>query len=1149
VLAGRYRIDWFAARGGMGEVYRAVDIELGVPLALKTIRPEVASDPSFLRRFKQEVLLARSVSHPNVCRIYDLGRDETTGVTFLTMEYLAGETLASRIRTRGPIAADDALPIVRQLTDALEAAHRAGIIHRDFKSLNIMLVNGKSGERAVITDFGLAMAFGVSETARVIDRTSAPDSSSAISPSDADPVTAVVGTDSTVGMETHAGRVAGTPAYMSPEQLTGGTVGPASDLYSLGVVLYEMATGRLPFPGPGPADLARGRVTMEPPAPSLFAKVGPEWDRTILRLLSQEPEERYSSAREVVLALEGRVSDGEAARYSLPAECDAFVGRSSELAILARHLEGRPQTPDARLDLSHPFTVDPVSRLLTLQGLGGTGKTRLAQRYGWESLSRWPGGVWFCDLSEARTAEGIAVAVATALNVPLGRDDPIVQLGHAIAGHGRSLVILDNFEQVVEHAGTTLGKWLERARDTSFLVTTRERLRLPSEATLEVEPLDTTAHAVELFEVRAQSHRPGFLVDEANRDLVGEIVRTLDGLPLAIELAAARLRTLSLNQLCDRLVDRFGILAGGIRGRHATLRTALDWSWDLLLPCEQSAIAQASVFDGGFTLEAAEAVIDLSEDHTAPPVLDVMQALVDKSWLRARVAFETPRFEMYPTVREYASERLRPDGTRAGFPHAAPSRQAVEARHGSYYAGMGTDESIEMLDRPGGATRWAALQLELDNLVTACRQAVRRGNEETAAAAYRAAATVLGRRGPLRLSVDLGNDTLACLHKSALRASVLSTLALANELSGAMAEARAHYQEALVIYREIGDRRGEGAALSGLGTLHRKQGRMEEARVQFDAALAIHREVGNQRSEGCVLASLGLFHYHQGRMEEARSCLEAALAIFVEVGDRRSAYMAYFGLGNVSLDQGRTERARACFDEALAISRDVRDRRGEGAIICSLGNLDVEMGRMEEARARYEAALAIHRAVGDARFEGIVLGNLGIVDRDAGRVEMARRHFEAALRIHRGLGNRRLEGRVLGNLGVLNQTQGRMNEARADYEAGLALSREVGDRGGEGSVLGNLGSLALAQGRMEEARRYLDEGATIFREVGDRLELGRLLCVRGEYERLRSNLPASRSALAEATEIAEALCAPPASELAREIAELRRRLDDEDRAQ
>ncbi len=1168
VLGNRYRIMKLLGRGGMGEVYRADDLDLGVPVALKTIRPEIASDPAVLRRFKQEVLLARSVTHPNVCRIYDLGRhhDAARDVTFLTMEFLPGETLSARIQSRGRLSRAEASLIARQLADALDAAHQAGIVHRDFKSANVMLVPTEKGERAVITDFGLAMGAEEADVPAQAERSS--------------------------GTWISGGPIfLGTPAYMSPEQVRGERAGPAADLYAFGVVLFEMATGSVPFSGRTPLETALLRLGSPPPSLSALVDVDAEWEAAIQRLLSLEPGGRFTNGADAVAALEGREAapasgavskSSHRAAFRLPAERDAFVGRTRKLAELADRLEGgRSQ--------------------VTVLGVGGTGKTRLARRYGWTSLDRWSGGVWFCDLSEARTADGIVHAVAAGLDVPLGKDDPIAQLGHVIAGRGRALIILDNFEQVREHTEATLGQWVALARDASFLVTSRERLQLEGEAVLDLDPLDPETEGIELFAERARAQVAGFALD-SNRAMVRDIVRSVDGLPLAIELAAARLRALSLEQLRARLVDRLGLLVGPKRGRQGTLRATLDWSWELLEPWEQAAVAQASVFEGGFTLEAAEAVLEVTNWSEAPAVLDVVQALVDKSWLRARSVLGAPRFEMYATVREYASEKLRGAAVGAGgatgteveadlaaepMSHPGVPCEEVERRHGVYYAAMGTEEAVEALDRHGGVAKRAALHLEIDNLVAACKRAVERADPETATGALAASWEVLSLTGPMAVAVDLGQlvtgmpeiqpvqraravrrlglalravgrgEESRCCYEEALaihrelgdRKSegwILCNLSLLLAGQGSVKEALRFGEDALAVYRDVGDRPSEGIVLGGLGIAHILQGHVTEAERHFDEALAIFREVGNRRYQGVTLANLGNMYDAQGRMEEARRCCEEALVIHREVGSRRFEGATHGVLACIHRKQGRPEDARRCYEEGLAIDREVGDRTFEGSKHSGLGLLEAEQGHIEEALHHYGKALAILREVGARRSEGSVLANLGTLWMGQGRMEEALHHYLEALAIQREVGDRHFEGVTLGKLGRLHARQGRPEEALRLYQEALTIHREVGDHPSAGIVLSNLADLHTKQGRMEEARRCLEEGIPELRAVGNRMDLAMTLCILGECERQQANLPAAHAALAEAETIAESQAATPDSELAGKIAELRQALTIEE---
>jgi predicted ATPase/class 3 adenylate cyclase len=428
-------------------------------------------------------------------------------------------------------------------------------------------------------------------------------------------------------------------------------------------------------------------------------------------------------------------------RHNLPAERDSFVDRVNEMRALIDRL-------------------DAGSRLVTVVGVGGIGKTRFASRGGWRQLGDWPGGVYFSDLSEARTLEGVLSAVAGALGTPLSARDPVQQIGHAIAGRGRCLVILDNFEQVVALAADTLGRWLDRAADAAFVVTSRERLHLRGEEVFALEPLPPDRDAIDLFVDRARAQNPTFVLDDDNRATIGRIAALVDGLPLAIELAAARSRMLAPPQLLERLHSRFQLLGGarGAAARQATLKATIDWSWQLLTPWEQTAFAQCSVFEGPFTLEAAEAVIDASPWPDAPPALEIVQALVDKSLLKSVPASTHARADdelalgMYLSVREFAAERLDAAGQSA--------RSGAEQRHGQYYAAFGSDEALHALDCAGATGRRLVPARDMDNLIVACRRAMQRDDADSAVPLYRAIGEVVHRQGPFSLAEALGPQLL-----------------------------------------------------------------------------------------------------------------------------------------------------------------------------------------------------------------------------------------------------------------------------------------------------------------------------------------------------------------------------------------------------
>ena len=413
-------------------------------------------------------------------------------------------------------------------------------------------------------------------------------------------------------------------------------------------------------------------------------------------------------------------------RHSLPAEGDAFVGRVDALAELSRRIQSG-------------------ARLVSVLGIGGSGKTRLVARYGRSWLGEFPGGAWFCDLASARSIDGIASAVAGGLDVPLGRDDPVVQIGNAIAGRGVCLVILDNFEQVARHAPQTLGHWLQRADQARFVVTTREVLGLAGEVVLALPPL-RPAEGAALFVQRAQAAKPDFQPNAEDQAAIAPLVALLDGLPLAIELAAARVRVMPPRMLLARMSERFKLLAskGGRLDRQSTLRAAFDWSWDLLTPPEKAALAQLSAFEGGFTLEAAEAVLDLAHCGDAPWTVDVVHSLVDKSFVRPR---SDDRFDLLVSVQVYAAEHLQTEGRYAGSgPQALAS---AELRHVAWFAALGPIRAAE--------GRCA----DLDNLVTACRRAVALGAGDLATGALEGAWAALNLRGPFESAVELAESVCA----------------------------------------------------------------------------------------------------------------------------------------------------------------------------------------------------------------------------------------------------------------------------------------------------------------------------------------------------------------------------------------------------
>jgi predicted ATPase/class 3 adenylate cyclase/Tfp pilus assembly protein PilF len=829
-------------------------------------------------------------------------------------------------------------------------------------------------------------------------------------------------------------------------------------------------------------------------------------------------------------------------KKSLPAERDAFVGRERDLHHLAALLDEH--------------------RLVTVLGAAGTGKTRLVTRYAWTWLGDWPGGAWFADLSGARDLAGIAAAVARTLDLPLG-NDPIRQLGAAIAGRGPCLVVLDNFEQVAELARETLGPWLDRAPDARFVATSRQVLALPGETTLALEPLDEAA-AVELFRTRAAQAKSDFTFAEGDRVAIVELARLLDGLPLAIELAAARVRVMPPKMLLQRMSERFKLLAGpGARGeRQSTLRAALDWSWNLLSADEAAALAQLSVFEGGFTLEAAEAVLQLGELWP----MDAVQALVDKSLVR-RVAED--RFGLLASVQEYAAERI------------GAARPDAEARHGAWFAAFGEEEAIEALDRHGGAERLAALYRERRNLMAASRRAAARGDAEVAARAACAAWRVAVMQGGYAEAIAALEAALAAGPERGLRARASRSLASALMAAGRVAEAAARLENEVALARESGDAPTEAVSQASLGLVYAAMGRAEAAVACLEAALPMQRAAGDRAGAAGTLSNLGVRRGARGEIEAARAMYLEALGILREVGHGRFEVNVLGNLGMLAYRQGRHDEARARFEEALGRAREIGYRVLEGQMLTFLAFVETAVGRFAEARARFEAAIALFAELGDPVRQASALANFAIVpirqasfgearavlDRAEGllregqdvqcelmiqmrradlasagrRADEAEERWTAFLAAARARGDQRLAANAEVHLGGLALAAGRPEEAERRFETALAVSRAIGSPHLEHIVTAHLASVHAALGRASEARAVWEAAIAGLRQDGALLDLAEHL---GAYAEWLAPHDRARAAglLDEAERVFPTLGLSAETALGRSLAQVRSRL-------
>ncbi|GMU59706.1 MAG: hypothetical protein AMXMBFR34_14690 [Myxococcaceae bacterium] len=1074
---GRYELLTRIATGGMGEVFLArARGAAGFEklFVVKRVLPHLAQNTEFKDLFLDEARIAARLNHPGIAQIFELG--DVDGQWFIVMEYVPGKDL--RKITAQARSKQRALPhglsarIIADAAAALDYAHKARdaqgramqIVHRDVSPHNLLV----SFDGVVkLIDFGVARA-----TNRL--------------------------------QETGQGVLRGKYPYMAPEQVAEDRVDAKSDQFSLGVVLWELLTGKRLFRSDSDAMTLQLVAECKVVRPrSVQPDVDPALEAITLRMLAKDPAKRFADLSEARMALEDFLLDA-----SLPAsvahlgafmrelfpEGDTFVEeptddpqRTKSSKSIARAMKGagpdtverlkkvvgeRPALPEAGTSFvgrSRELSALRVllsrgERVVTLLGPGGAGKTRLAMEVA--RLADVP--ACFVDLTSAVDFEGVCLLVARALGLSLTAGVAAEQvIARALHDKGACLVVLDNFEQVIRDAEATVGAWRAAAPEATFVVTSREPLRVAEEVLYEVPPLD---EAVDLFLERARAARPGWEPQAADRKAVEEIVLALDGLPLAIELAAARLAMLSPAQVMQRLPRRLDLLKGNeaqASARQATMRGAIDWSWELLQAHEQSALAQLGVFRGGFSIEAVEAVVDVASFPGAPWPLDVVQTLKEKSLVRA---WETGssgelRFGLLESIREYALEKLK------GMPGVG---EGALARHAAHFLELGgrlaseteTKQAMAAVDR---------LQLERDNLSSVFQRAMERARSpESAREALEAALALdplLSVRGPFGAHLKM----LEAASRRAGEAGVEGRLRALGLLAQGIARlARGQLVEAL------GDLEAAATLTSEprlLGRVHhhaaaslRQQGRMDEAKARYEQALGLVRQAGDRWMEGRVLGHLGGLSQEMGAVDASRQFYERALAIHREVGDRRFEGIVLANLGSYHHEKKNAAQARKLFEDALRIHREVGNRRSEGMVLSNLASLAGASERPDEARALLDKAQAIHRETGNARFEAIGLYQLGLMALEAGEPLEAEQRCGQALAAFRAVNDRRYLGVALGHRAAALAALGREGEAKELLDEAEVVLSQVTDAHFHAVLSLCRGHLEAAQGKVDRAR-------------------------------------------------------------------------------
>ncbi len=795
-------------------------------------------------------------------------------------------------------------------------------------------------------------------------------------------------------------------------------------------------------------------------------------------------------------------ADGADRLRPLPAQASSFIGRERELAELKALLRG--------------------TRLLTLVGTGGAGKTRLALELARGAVTSHPGGavgsyangaglVVLADLADAEFVPG---AVAAALDVRALSGQNIIDVVAEFLAPRSFLLVVDNCEHLLAAAATVIDALLRSAPRLTILATSREPLRVPGEVVFRVPSLRVPDperamdvneliryEAVRLFVDRAASAAPEFTLDEQNGADVARICLRLDGLPLALELAAGRLAALGPATIAERLDDRFRVLRTGSHvspTRQHTLAATLDWSHDLLAPDERTLFRRLAIFAGGFDLEAVESVCSGGElDATA--IADVLGRLVEKSLVATDAGSSRERrYRLLETVRLYARERLAEAGETREFAdrHAAWALALAEAQRGA-----------PRLDRDAANLRSALVTLFEGAPTDAMRLCV-------------ALAPFWLRRIDLDEAESRFNQVLtAAPERTPLRAQALLAAAAIDFRSGALARGRARMEESYALAADIGDARAEWRALQFLGEFGLANDAADIARPWLERALALAQREGFAAAEAIGVHSLGIVHWTLGDLVPAEAHMARSIELFDGLGDSPERIASPVNIVEIRASQpGTRPGLRVVFQDSLQPFVEITRDAAVGYALANRATIARARGDLGWARELLDESAARFAMSDDDTGKSAVLVRRAYLKFAEHDLPAARALLHDALDVRRGRGDRRGVGLALAGLGFIETTAGEYRSAERYLAEACDIFRRAGDRWGLASTLWRAADLAFARERLDEAEAALEEARWVLEATGRDRWIANTLAGLAEVSLLRGDADRARALLVEARE-------------------------------